>query len=82
MAEKASSAEGAAAAANADAQRKADAETEKGYRGVSPDPHPNEAYTVAGALRGESPSAAGATARALQERANAAVASTEAKGKR
>lgn len=69
----------AARGANESAQRRADEETEKGYRGTVPDPFPNEAYTVAGATRGESPPAALGTARGLAARAEAAVASTAEK---
>ena len=42
-----------AEAGNAEAQQKMDAIHEKGYRGTTPDPTPNEAYTVAGVTRGD-----------------------------
>lgn len=34
-------------------QQQVDEETEQGYFGVSPDPTPNEAYTVQGVTRGD-----------------------------
>jgi hypothetical protein len=42
---------------SSEVQDRMDEATEKGYRGETPDPYPNSAYTVAGAAAGESPSA-------------------------
>jgi hypothetical protein len=45
-------------AGKAELQARIDADLERGYRGVTPDPHPNEDYTFDGAAAGRSPSAA------------------------
>jgi hypothetical protein len=45
--------EGVAAAGNEQVQEKVDDETERGYRGTTPDPTPNENYTVAGVTAGK-----------------------------
>lgn len=42
----------AAAAGNAEVQEAVDVETEQGYRGTSPDPTPNENYTLQGVVSG------------------------------
>ena len=39
--------------ANDEVQENVDVETEQGYRGVTPDPTPNENYTVAGVTSGK-----------------------------
>lgn len=43
--------EASGAAGTDQSQEKADAEIEKGYRGVSPDPNPDEHYTLQGVIK-------------------------------